>query len=137
MANKALFQDLIFDENGNQVETAVVGHDVFYVIDDAGFKRHIDADQVDRQVLSIFLEQLEANKDIAVEQALKMMGKDDLFTKAAIDAQLNNVDMDQIIAQGIPAQARHMMGMMGFRITINFHGEVINMDQPTLPDDEL
>ena len=137
MANKALFQDLIFDENGNQVETAVVGHDVFYVIDDAGFKRHIDADQVDRQVLGIFLEQLEANKDIAVEQALKMMGKDDLFTKAAIDAQLNNVDMDQIIAQGIPAQARHMMGMMGFRITINFHGEVINMDQPTLPDDEL
>ena len=137
MANKALFQDLIFDENGNQVETAVVGHDMFYVIDDAGFKRHIDADQVDRQVLSVFLEQLEANKDIAVEQALKMMGKDDLFTKAAVDAQLNNVDMDQIIAQGIPAQARDMMGMMGFRITINFHGEVIDIAQPTIPDDEF
>ncbi|MCA9953855.1 MAG: hypothetical protein KC434_03995 [Anaerolineales bacterium] len=137
MANKALFQDLIFDENGNQVETAVVGHEMFYVIDDAGFKRHIDADQVDRQVLSVFLEQLEANKDIAVEQALKMMGKDDLFTKAAVDAQLNNVDMDQIIAQGIPAQARDMMGMMGFRITINFHGEVIDIAQPTIPDDEF
>ncbi len=137
MANKALFQDLIFDENGNRVETAVVGHEMFYVIDDAGFKRHIDADQVDRQVLSVFLEQLEANKDIAVEQALKMMGKDDLFTKAAVDAQLNNVDMDQIIAQGIPAQARDMMGMMGFRITINFHGEVIDIAQPTIPDDEF
>lgn len=137
MANKALFQELIYDEAGNVVETAVVGQEMFYVIDDAGFKRHIDADQVDRQVLSIFLEQLEANKDIAVEQALKMMGKDDLFTKAALDSQINNIDMDQIIAQGIPAQARHMMGMMGFRITINFHGEVINMDQPTLPDDEF
>ncbi|WP_420640837.1 hypothetical protein [Candidatus Leptofilum sp.] len=137
MANKALFQELIYDEAGNLVETAVVGQEMFYVIDDAGFKRHIDADQVDRQVLSIFLEQLEANKDIAVEQALRMMGKDDLFTKAALDAQLDNIDMDQIIAQGIPAQARHMMGMMGFRITINFHGEVINMDQPTLPDDEF
>lgn len=137
MANKALFQDLIFDENGNRVETAVVGHDMFYVIDDAGFKRHIDADQVDRQVLSVFLEQLEANKDIAVEQALKMMGKDDLFTKAAVDAQLNHIDMDQIIAQGIPAQARDMMGMMGFRITINFHGEVIDIAQPTVPDDEF
>ncbi|GJM40978.1 MAG: hypothetical protein DHS20C20_12600 [Ardenticatenaceae bacterium] len=137
MANKALFQDLIYDEAGNLVETAVVGQEMFYVIDDAGFKRHIDADQVDRQVLRVFLEQLEANKDIAVEQALKMMGKDDLFTKAALDAQINNIDMDQIIAQGIPAQARHMMGMMGFRITINFHGEVINMDQPTLPDDEF
>ncbi len=137
MANKALFQDLIYDEGGNRVETAVVGHDVFYVIDDAGFKRHIDADMVDRQVLSVFLQQLEENKDIAVEQALRMMGKDDLFTKAALDAQLNNIDMDQIIAQGIPAQARDMMGMMGFRITINFHGEVINLDQPTLPDDEF
>lgn len=137
MANKALFQELIYDEAGNLVETAVVGQEMFYVIDDAGFKRHIDADLVDRQVLGIFLEQLEANKDVAVEQALKMMGKDDLFTKAAVDAQINNIDMDQIIAQGIPAQARHMMGMMGFRITINFHGEVINMDQPTLPDDEF
>ncbi len=137
MANKALFQDLIFDENGNRVATAVVGHEMFYVIDDAGFKRHIDADQVDRQVLSVFLEQLEANKDIAVEQALRLMGKDDLFTKAAVDAQLNHIDMDQIIAQGIPAQARDMMGMMGFRITINFHGEVIDIAQPTIPDDEF
>lgn len=137
MANKALFQELIYDELGNQVETAVVGQDIFYVIDDAGFKRHIAADQVDRQVLSIFLQQLEENKDVAVEQALRMMGKDDLFTKAAIDAQLNNIDMDQIIAQGIPAQARHMMSMMGFRITINFHGDVIDMAQPTLPDDEF
>lgn len=137
MANKALFRELIYDEAGNLVETAVVGHDMFYVVDDAGFKRHIDADQVDRQVLGIFLQQLEENKEIAVEQALRMMGKDDLFTKAAVDAQLNNIDMDQIIAQGIPAQARDMMGMMGFRITINFHGEVVDIAQPTIPDDEL
>jgi hypothetical protein len=137
MANKALFKDLIYDEDGSRVETAVVGHDMFYVVDDAGFKRHIDADQVDRQVLSVFLQQLEENKDVAVEQALRMMGKDDLFTKAALDAQLDNIDMDQIIAQGIPAQARDMMGMMGFRITINFHGEVIDIAQPTIPDDEF
>jgi hypothetical protein len=137
MANKALFKDLIYDEDGSRVETAVVGHDMFYVVDDAGFKRHIDADQVDRQVLSVFLQQLEENKDVAVDQALRMMGKDDLFTKAALDAQLDNIDMDQIIAQGIPAQARDMMGMMGFRITINFHGEVIDIAQPTIPDDEF
>ena len=135
MANKALFTELIYDETGNQVATAVVGQDVFYVIDDAGFKRHIDAGQVDRQVLSIFLQQLQENKDLAVEQALRMMGKDDLFTKAAIDAQLENIDMEQIIAQGIPAQARHMMGMMGFRITINFHGEIVDIAQPTMPDE--
>ena len=42
-----------------------------------------------------------------------------------------------VIAQGIPAQARDMMGMMGFRITINFHGEVVDIAQPTAPDDEF
>ena len=137
MARQAMFAGLVYDEYEQLVGTAVVGHEANYVIDDDGFMRHIDAEIVDRQVLGFFLQQLEDNKEMAVEQALNMMGTDDIFAKAALDAQLRNIDMEQIIAQGIPAQARHMMGMMGFRITINFHGEVINMDQPTLPDDEL
>ncbi len=116
------------------MDTAVIGDEAQYVIDDAGFLRHVDAEAVDRQVLAIFLEQLEQNRDLAVEQTLNLMGKDDLMTKAAIEASLRNIDMDQIIAQGMPAQARDMMGMMGFRIIINFHGEVVGMDQPQLPD---
>ena len=90
MARQAMFAGLVYDENENVVATAVVGPEAFYVIDDNGFKRHIDAEEVDRQVLSFFLEQLEDNKDIAVEQMLNMMGKDDLFTKAAVDASLRN-----------------------------------------------
>ena len=124
-------------EEGNLVETAVVGSESYYVVDDDGFMRHVDSEAVDRQVLSVFLAQLEENKELAVEQMLNMMGKDDLFTKAAIDASLRNIDMDQIIAQGLPEQARNMMGMLGFRIIINHHGEVIKLDQPTLPDDEV
>jgi predicted Fe-Mo cluster-binding NifX family protein len=136
MAQQAMFVGLVYDEYENLVETAVVGPDAFYVIDDNGFKRHIDSEEVDRQVLSFFLEQLEDNKELAVEQMLNMMGKDDLFTKAAIDASLRNVNMDEIIAQGVPEQARNMLGMLGFRITINLHGEVIKLDQPTVPDEE-
>ena len=136
MARQAMFAGLVYDENENVVATAVVGPEAFYVIDDNGFKRHIDAEEVDRQVLSFFLEQLEDNKDIAVEQMLNMMGKDDLFTKAAVDASLRNVNMDEIIAQGVPEQARNMLGMLGFRITINLHGEVIKLDQPSVPDEE-
>ncbi|MBK7176498.1 MAG: hypothetical protein IPH82_04815 [Chloroflexi bacterium] len=82
------------------------------------------------------MQQLENNKDMAVEQMLNMMGKDDLFTKAAIDASLRNIDMNQIIDQGIPEQARNMLGMLGFRIIINIHGEILRMDQPAAPDDE-
>ena len=52
-------------------------------------------------------------------------------------SELNNVDMDKIIAQGIPMQARNMMGMMGFRIVINVHGEIVGMQQPSMPDDEF
>ncbi len=136
MARQALFDGLVYDEYENLVQTAVIGADAHYVVDDAGFMRHIDSEVVDRQVLGFFMEQLEDNKEMAVEQALNFMGKDDLFTKAAVDSSINNVDMDQIIAQGIPLQARNMMGMLGFRIVINVHGEVIRLDQPTAPDDE-
>lgn len=136
MARRALFAELVYDENGNPVETTMIGDEAHYVIDDNGFKRHVSSEAVDRQVLAIFLEQLEDNKDLAVEQMLKMMGKDDLFTKAAIDASLRNVNMDQIIAQGVPAQARDMLGIMGFRIIINYHGELVRLDQPAAPLDE-
>lgn len=135
MATQALFDGLVYDEYENPVITVIIGGEAQYVVDDDGFRRHIDAEQIDRQVMSIFLQQLEDNKDIAVEQAMSMMGKDDLFTKAALDAEIRNVDMDKIIAQGIPLQARNMLGMLGFRVQINVHGEVIAIDQPSVPDD--
>lgn len=135
MADKALFEGLVYDEYENLLTVTRVGNEAFYIVDDQGFLRHVNAEEVDRQVLSFFLEQLEDNKDIAVQQALNMLGKDDLFTKAAVDSQLNNVDMEQIIAQGIPLQARNMLGMLGFRITINLHGQVLSIDQPSLPEE--
>lgn len=136
MSRQALFAGLVVDEQGQPVETAVVGDEAQYVIDDAGFQRHVDAEAIDRQVLAIFLEQLYANEDMAVEQTLNFLGKDDLMTKAAIEASLRNINMDQILDQGIPSQARDMMGMMGFRIIVNYHGEVVGLDQPAAPDDE-
>lgn len=135
MVRQTLFAGLVYDEHEVLVESVTIGGEAFYVIDDNGFRRHIDSEEVDRQVLGIFIEQLQDNKEVAVEQALKFLGRDDLFTKAAIDASMRNIDMDQIIAQGIPEQARNMMGMLGFRIIINLHGEVIGLDQPTAPDD--
>jgi len=135
VAQQALFTGLIYDDRDLLVDTAFIGSEAHYVVDDNGFLRHIDAEGVDRQILSVFIQQLQENKDLAVEQALKFMGRDDLFTKAAIDASMRNINMDQIIAQGIPEQARDMMGMLGFKIIINLHGQVIRMDQPAMPDD--
>jgi hypothetical protein len=135
MAQQALFEGLVYDENENPVAVNRIGNEAFYVIDDDGFLRHVDAEAIDRQVLAFFLEQLQENKEIATEQALKMLGKDDLFTKAAIDSQLRNIDMDQIMAAGVPLQAREMLGMLGFHVQINLHGEVTKINQPSAPDE--
>ncbi len=135
MAHQALFTGLVYDERDILLETVYIGSDAFYVVDDNGFRRHVEADEIDRHVLTIFLQHLEDNKDMAVEQALRLIGKDDLFTKAAVDASMRNIDLDKIIEQGLPEQARDMMGMLGFRIIINHHGEIVRIDQPSAPDD--
>ena len=133
MSNKALFAGLVMDERGNPLETTYLGDEAQYVLDDNGFLRHIDAEVIDRQVLGALQDQILANKD-AVEQGLmKMMGSEDIFTKAAIDKSIQN--MDQVLTQGIPDDARQMLGMMGFRVVVNYHGEVLRIDQPGVADD--
>lgn len=136
MARQALFSGLVYDEYENPVEVTHIGDSAFYVVDDQGFYRHVESEEVDRQVVDLFLTQLEQNKDVAINEAMRMMGRDDIFTKAALDAQMRQVNADQIIEQGIPEEARTMMGMMGFRVIINVHGEVVRIDQPAIPDGE-
>ena len=133
MSNTALFAGLVVDENGQPLEVTYLGDEAQYVLDDNGFRRHIDAEIVDRQVLAHLQGQIEANKDAVEEGIMKMMGSEDLFTKAAIDKSIK--DMDQVLKQGIPAEARQMLGMMGFRVVVNYHGEVIRIDQPGVADD--
>ena len=135
MSQQAMFSGLIYDEYDNLVATSLIGGEAQYVVDDDGFLRHVDAELVDRQILAFFLGQLEQNKDLAVEQAMQMMGQDDLLTKAALDDSLNNISADQIIAQGVPAQARDMLGMAGFRVVINVHGDIVRLDQPAAPEE--
>ena len=136
MSNQAIFSGLVFDEQDRLVTVNYIGGEAFYVVDDEGFLRHVEAEKIDRQVLTIFIEQLQQNKDMAVTQALEFMGKDDLFTKAALDSSIESVDVDQLLKQGIPPQARDMMGMMGFRIIINYHGDIVDFDQPVMPFEE-
>jgi len=133
MSNKALFAGLVIDENGNPLETTYLGDEAQYVLDDNGFRRHIDAEAVDRQVLAQLQAQIEANKDAVEQGIMKMMGSEDIFTKAAIDKSIQN--MDQVLQQGIPDDARQMLGMMGFRVVVNYHGEVLRIEQPGAVDD--
>ena len=124
----ALFAGLVQDEEGNPVEVAVVGDVPNYVVDDAGFRRHVESEAVDRQVIEMLRDQFMAHKEIATEAMLQMLGKDDLFTKAMIDASIQN--MDQVLEQGLPDDARAWLGMLGFRVIIDTHGEVVGLDMP-------
>jgi len=132
VSNKAIFAGLVIDEAGRPLDVDQVGNDATYVIDDDGFKRHIDAEQIDRQVLNILQEQIDANKPAVEEGLMKVMGSEDIFTKAAIDKSLNN--FDQVLAQGLPPDALQWLGLMGFRIIVNLHGEVVKLDQPGVVD---
>jgi len=138
MAQKPLFEGLVFDELDKPVEVAYVGDEAFYVVDDAGFFRHIPSEEVDRQVLESMRELISGQEDLLSEQTAKMLGQEDIFTRAMIESQLKNIDQqfETLFTSGIPEEGRAYMGMMGFRITINVHGEVIKIDQPGMIDPE-
>lgn len=138
MPAKPLFTGLVFDENDQLVETTTVGTEPCYVVDDDGFRRHIPSEQVDRQVLDKFRELIEGHEEILGEQALKMLGQDDIFTRAIYIEQFKNIDkqFDQLLEIGYPEEIRTYMGMTGFKVIINHHGEVIEVKQPGLIADE-
>lgn len=140
MPSEPLFAGLVFDENDNLVEVTYVGGEPFYIVDDAGFLRHIPSEQVDRQVLDAMREMIEGHEGMLSEQTAKMLGQEDIFSRAMIESQLKNIDQqfDALFKSGIPEEGRAYMGMMGFRITIDVHGDVIEIDQPGMisPEDE-
>jgi hypothetical protein len=132
MTRQALFGGLVFDEMQRPTEVAYVGDEPCYVVDDNGFRRHIPSEQVDRQVLDMMREMIEGHEDMLTDQTAKMLGQDDIFSRAMIESQLKNIDkqLDSLFEAGIPESARAYMVMMGFRITINIHGEVVEVNQP-------
>jgi hypothetical protein len=65
-----------------------------------------------------------------------MLGQEDIFSKALIEQQLKNMDQqfDALMQQGIPEEGRTYLGMLGFKIVINIHGEIVRVEQPSAPD---
>lgn len=138
MPRQPLFAGLVVDEADRRVDTAYVGDEPCYVVDDYGFHRHIPAGQVDQVVLSQIAGLMKGSEDILSEQTAKMLGQEDVFTKAAIEQQLKNIDkqFEQLMEVGIPEDMRAYLGMVGFKIVINVHGEVIKVEQPGTASDE-
>jgi hypothetical protein len=68
-----------------------------------------------------------------------MLGQEDLFSFAMIQNQLKNLNkqFDQLLQTGIPEEARAYLGMTGFKVIIDIHGNLMRLVQPTAstPDD--
>ena len=137
MPRQPIFAGLVVDESDRPAGTAYVGEEPCYVVDDAGFLRHIPSEQVDRQVLEKMRQLISGNENLLSEQAAKMLGMDDIFSKAMLQNQLKNIDQqfETLLKMGIPEESRAFMGMSGFKVVINVHGEVVRLDQPTAADD--
>ena len=138
MPRQPLFAGLVVDESGRAAETAFIGDEPCYVVDDYGFRRHIPSEQVDREVFKHITDLMKGSEDLLSEQAAKMLGQEDVFTKAAIEQQLKNIDkqFDQLAQHGIPEDMRAYLGMMGFKVVVNVHGEGVRVEQPGAGDEE-
>jgi hypothetical protein len=128
---QALFAGLVYDEVGQVLATTSVGDEPHYIIMDNDFRRHVPSEFIDRQVLDWLQQQALANKELVSENIMALLGKDDLFTKAMIDSSIGQ--MDQVMEQGLPDDARMMLGLMGFKIIVNIHGELIKLVTPEQP----
>ena len=135
MSRVALFEGLVFDEEGQAVDVAFVGGEAHYVVSDHGFLRHVPAEQIDRYVLEQLRLPLLTQREEVVEGLLRWMGREDLFTKAMVEHSLDKMDetVNRLLQVGLPEENRVMLGMIGFRIIVNVHGEVTDVVLPAEP----
>jgi hypothetical protein len=125
---KAIFAGLISNEQGEPVDVKYLGDEPFYVIPDGDFRRHIEAAKVDDAVIALLHGQIDGMEDLIVDGVLQFLGKEDLFTKAQIDMALKNFEEGFRAAD--PEQWKPWLGMMGFKIIIDVHGQVIEVISP-------
>ena len=65
---------------------------------------------------------------------LQMLGKDDIFSKTAVEYSINR--MEEATGQRLPPEAQDMLRSLGFRIVIDVHGDVVNVELPSAEDEE-
>ena len=137
MANYAFFKGLVYDVNNNLIETVTIGDESFYIVDDYGFKRHIESREVDEKIFRLFTDQIDGNEEYLANAAAQMTGKTDLFSMAMFKNQLQNLDkeIDNMLKQAPPPGLVEFLGMAGFKVNIDIHGDITQVNMPTISED--
>ncbi|MEE9616511.1 MAG: hypothetical protein V3T90_05850 [Anaerolineae bacterium] len=134
---RALFADLIFNEEEQPAKALYVGGVPHYAVPDGDFLRHVEAEYVDRQIVALMQERILAMRDIVTEGVIHMLGQEDLFTRASIEHAIKN--MDRILEPGNVDvdELRTTLWMLKFRAIVNVHGDVVRLDVPGWEDGEI
>ncbi len=134
---RALFADLVFNEQGLPARAVYIGQSPHYAVPDGDFLRHVEAEYVDRQIVETIKERIMAIRDIVTEGVIHMLGQEDLFTRASIDHAIEN--MDRILEPGNVDvdELRTALWMTGFRATVNVHGDIVHLEIPGLEGQEM
>jgi hypothetical protein len=133
---QALFADLVFNEEGQPAKVVYIGGMPHYAIPDKDFLRHVEAAYLDRQVVALLQERILAMRDLITEGVIHMLGQENLFTRASIEHSIEN--MDRILEPGNVDvdELRTALWMLKFRVIVNMHGDVVQLDAPGLEGDE-
>ena len=96
------------------------------------FLRHVDALQVDREVVRQLQERFSQMGDAVVDGAVQMLGHDGLFTRASIKLAIEN--MDRLLEPGTANvdEFRTALWMSKFRVVLDRHGDVLMVELPGL-----
>ncbi len=131
---RAVFGGLVFNEAGETARVVSLGGVDHYAIPDQGFLWHVEAYRIDDVVLDEMQRQLGEVRPQVVEMMLDMLGRRDIFTKAALDASVENLAIN--VRRSDTVQWATMLGLAGFRIVVNHRGEVLEIVFPSQPEDE-
>jgi hypothetical protein len=136
VVRRALFADLVFNEEGEPARVVTIGDVPHYAVPDGDFLRHVEAEHVDRQIVAAIQERILAMRDIVTEGLIHMLGEEDLFTRPSIEHAIEH--MDRILEPGAVDvdELRTALWMTGFRATVDVHGELVHLELPGLEDGE-
>jgi len=134
VTRRALFADLVFNEEEQPAKAVYIGGVPHYAVPDGDFLRHVAAEYVDRQIVALMQERVLAMRDAVTEGVIHMLGQEDLFTRASIEHAIEN--MDRILEPGNVDvdELRTALWMTGFRATVDVHGDVVHLEIPGWED---
>lgn len=136
VVRQPLFAGLVFNEEGQPVQTAMIGGAPYYAVPDGDFMRHVEAEQVDRQIVAALKERILKMKDVIAEGVVHLLGEESLFARPVIEQAIEH--MERILEPGAVDvdQMRTALWMAKFRATVNVHGELVRLQLPGLDGGE-